>query len=72
MPKVEAYQSEEREVAGTSVLVTSYRIGETYACVVYNKEPGAAIARGRGSTREEAVDQALTKAGQRLGLASRP
>jgi hypothetical protein len=49
-------------VAGQRVRVRSYRTEDGYRSTVDNVDPGAVFARGRGSTREEAEKDALTKA----------
>ncbi len=64
--KAEAYLVEEKELEGVPVVLRSYRIGDIYYAHVENKDPGATIARGEGSSREAARELALTKARARL------
>jgi hypothetical protein len=60
------YQSERREINGTPVMVSSYRVGAQWHCTVANVDPGANIARGDGATRDQAVGEAVVKAAKRL------
>jgi hypothetical protein len=46
--------------------VNSYKIGDRFYCHVENTDPGATIARAEGSTKDEAIRIALSKAGLRL------
>jgi hypothetical protein len=64
--KVEEYQERKTEVAGWPVNLASYRLGSVYHCKADNVSPGAALARTTGSTREEAEQKALDRAGQLL------
>jgi hypothetical protein len=64
--KVEGHESEQAEINGVQIKVTSYQIGERYFCHVTNIDPGATIARGEGSSRDEAREVALSKATSRL------
>jgi hypothetical protein len=64
--QVEGHESEQAEINGVQIKVTSYQIGERYFCHVTNIDPGATIARGEGDTREEAREVALSKATHRL------
>lgn len=60
------YRSESIQLKGNDLSVKSYRIENQFFCHVENLDPGAVIARGEGKTREEAVKNALQKAGERL------
>ena len=60
--KVEGHESEQTELNGVQIKITSYQIGERYFCHVTNIDPGATIARGEGSNRDEAREVALSKA----------
>ena len=60
--KVEGHESEQTELNGVQIKITSYQIGERYFCHVTNIDPGATIARGEGSSRDEAREVALSKA----------
>jgi len=67
MDRSEGYRTDKLDIAGTSVEVTSYQIGDRYYCHVTNVDPGATIARAEGASREEAAKLALAKATHRLG-----
>ncbi len=62
----EQFQEEIREVNGTKIRVTTYKLGDKFHCHVSNTEPGATIARATGVNMEDAVNTALNKAGQRI------
>ncbi len=62
----EDYREEFRDVDGTKVCITTYKIGNEFYCHIYNAEPGATIARANGSTAETAVQKALDKAAARI------
>ncbi len=64
--KVEEYQERKTEVAGWPVNLASYRLGAVFHCKADNVSPGAALARATGSTRKEAEQKALDRAGQML------
>lgn len=64
--RAEDYQRRREEVAGWPVGIVSYRLGDRFICEIDNVSPGARIARGDGSTREEAERQALDAANRRL------
>ncbi len=66
MTDVQEYEVQDRQISGTPVKVTSYRLGEVYYCQVANADPGATIARAEGDTRQQAVDAALSKAAKHL------
>ncbi|MEN8374725.1 MAG: hypothetical protein ABFS34_04695 [Gemmatimonadota bacterium] len=69
--KPEDWAERRLELAGWSVRVVSYRLGDTYLCTVDNVDPGARVARGRGSTREEAEGVAIDRAETRLAATRR-
>jgi hypothetical protein len=46
--------------------IVSYRLGDTFYCIVDNVDPGANIARAEAPTREEAESTAIAKAKERL------
>ncbi len=69
--KVEGFAERRIELEGWPVNVTSYRIGSTYHSKADNVEPGAALARGSGATREEAERQAVEQAKARLARTRR-
>lgn len=66
MSGAENYKEVRKEVGGASLSVRTYRIGETWHCHVSNIDPGATIARGEGTSQEEAETAALQKATKRL------
>lgn len=66
MQKAENYQTEEKNVNGVDLKITTYQIGERFYCHIENKDPGATIARAEGSGREEATQLALSKAQKRV------
>ena len=66
MLKADDFRIDTRELAGLKVNITSYKIGGTYYCHIDNVDPGATIARTEGTTQEEAVNEALLRAQQRL------
>ncbi len=56
-----------RETVGQfEINITTYRLGDTYYCSVDNVSPGAVVARGEGSTCEEAEAVAVQKARKRV------
>jgi hypothetical protein len=64
--KAEEHSREEVVLGGWPAGVTTYRIGQTWICKVDNVSPGAVVARGRGKTREEALEHATGAATRRL------
>jgi hypothetical protein len=66
MMNTEYYQEEFRELNGTKVRITTYKIGNEFYCHIYNADPGATIARASGSTSETAIQKALEKATARI------
>jgi hypothetical protein len=62
----ENFKEEYRELHGTKVRVTSYKIGDEYYCHVYNADPGATIARATSNSLETAMNHAIEKASARL------
>ena len=64
--KPEDYSNREEEILGWRIRISSYRLRERYHATVENVDPGARIARGEGSTRQEAEGQALEDARRRL------
>ena len=69
--KTEEYQERRLEVAGWAVNLASYRIGSEWRCMADNVSPGAALARTRGGTRQEAEDRAVTRAEELLARTKR-
>jgi len=64
--KVEDYQERRVEVAGWTVNLTSYRLGDVFHTKADNVSPGAALARTTGATREEAEKKAIERAAELL------
>lgn len=64
--KAEEYTTQTTELSGVRIRVNSYKIGDRFYCHVENTDPGATIARAEGSTKDEAIRIALSKAGLRL------
>ena len=64
--KTEEFKEEFRELNGTKVRITTYKIDDDFYCHIYNADPGATIARSSGKTREEALQKALEKAKSRI------
>jgi hypothetical protein len=60
------YQERRLEVAGWPVNLASYRFGAEWRCMADNVVPGAALARAKGRTREEAEEAAIVRAEQLL------
>ena len=59
--------TERRETVGQfEIKIVTYRLGDTYYCSVDNVSPGAVVAKGQGSTREEAERVAVEKARERV------
>ncbi|MBI3291815.1 MAG: hypothetical protein HYZ73_03265, partial [Elusimicrobia bacterium] len=57
--RTEEYRTRTETEGRWTLRVTSYRLGDHYACTVDNVDPGATLARTEGPTREEAEAQAL-------------
>ncbi len=68
--RAEEYRERKESVPPYTVHITSYRLGEVYHCTVDNVDPGAVIARSKGSSREEAEATALRSAINRLMYSS--
>jgi hypothetical protein len=64
--KVEEHQERKLEIEGWPVHLTSYRIGDKFYCTADNVSPGANITRTYGATREEAENEAISRATERL------
>lgn len=64
--KAEEHSRYECELGGWPAGVTTYRIGATWICKIDNVSPGATVARGRGASRDEAVQAATHSATRRL------
>jgi len=64
--KAEEHEKRREVLGGWEAEIVSYRIGETFYCHVNNVSPGATVARAESSSREEAVNAAVSKARERL------
>jgi hypothetical protein len=64
--KAEQFEERKVEVAGWTVNLSSYKLGDTWHCRADNVSPGAGLARTTGSTRAEAEDKALRRAEELL------
>jgi len=64
--KAEKYSKRQEQVGRWKVNIVSYKLGDQYYCTVDNVETGATLARGQGSTREEAEKKALERAKELL------
>lgn len=60
------YRERTESVPPFKMHVVSYRLGDSFYCVIDNVDPGANIARAEASSREEAESKAVTKARERL------
>jgi hypothetical protein len=68
---VQNHSERRLEIGGWEVNLRTYQIGDLYHCKADNVSPGATIARGSGSTREEAEQKTIAKAAERLALTKR-
>jgi hypothetical protein len=62
----EQHQKRQAEAEGWPIGITSYKLGDSWICHVDNVSPGAVIARGRGTSRDEAEQAALAGASRWL------
>jgi ribosomal protein L16/L10AE len=69
--KAEEYRERRLEVGGWTVNLASYRAGNEWHATADNVSPGAVLARTSGATREEAEDQALRRAEEKLARTRR-
>ncbi len=69
--RAEDFQERRTEISGWPVNLTSYRLGSVYHCKADNVSPGAALARTTGSSREEAEEKAIERAGELLARTRR-
>ena len=49
-----------------SLKVLTYSLGREYVCIISNLDPSATICRAKASTEEDAIQQAMQIAAQRL------
>ncbi|HEY9139878.1 MAG TPA: hypothetical protein VIN93_03255 [Bryobacteraceae bacterium] len=69
--RAEEFAERRLELAGWPVNVASYRLGSEWHPKADNVSPGAALARAKGTTREEAERRALARAEELLGRTRR-
>ena len=69
--KAEQFQERKLELSGWPVCLSSYLLGREWHCKADNVSPGAALARTKGETREEAEDSAIARAGALLARTKR-
>jgi len=69
--KPEDYSRRQQELAGWSVTIETYKLGDVYHCTIANVDPGARITRADGATKDEAESQAIAKATKYLGQTRR-
>jgi hypothetical protein len=67
----EEYTERRVDVEGWEVNLTSYRLGGVFHCQADNVSPGAWLARTTASTRAEAEQKALMRAGHLLARTRR-
>ena len=71
MLKADDFRIDKKEISGWPVNITSYKIGSTYYCHIDNVDPGAIIVRTEGTTYDEVIQSAMTKAQERLSPKTR-
>ncbi len=59
-------QERKEKIPPFEIRITSFRLAGEYICKVDNINPGATLARGKGTKREEAEAKALAKAKELL------
>ncbi|OAF06215.1 hypothetical protein AYJ54_19955 [Bradyrhizobium centrolobii] len=64
--RAEGYRRRRDRLEGWEVGIASYKLGGRYCCEVENVSVGARLARGEGTTREEAEAEALKRARELL------
>jgi hypothetical protein len=64
--RAEDYRRRRDRLEGWEVDIASYKLGGRYCCEVGNVSAGARLARGEGTTREEAEAAALSRARELL------
>jgi hypothetical protein len=69
--KPEDYSRRQVELAGWSITIETYKLGEVYHCTIANVDPGARFARADGATKDEAERRALAKAERYLARTRR-
>jgi hypothetical protein len=69
--KAEEHQTRKAVLEGWPVNITSYRLGAEFRCTIDNVDPGATIARSTAPTREQAEQEAVKSASERLATTRR-
>ena len=62
MPKPEEYSERKDQLAGWSITIVTYRLGQTYHTTIDNTDPGAWVVKAEGATKEEAETKAMKEA----------
>ncbi len=62
MLPVEGYTIESTEIAGIPVILATYKIGDTFHCLLANGRMGGNIARSSGPTADAALIAATREA----------
>ena len=66
MLPLEGYIIEHTRIAGVPVILATYKVGETFHCIVANEDRGANVARSSGPTASEALIGATSEARRRF------
>lgn len=61
----------ETNVGGWPAGVTTWRLGERWMCRIDNVDPGATVARGQGTSKDEAIAAAMQRATGRMARTRR-
>ncbi len=69
--RAEEFQERKVEGGGWPLNISSYRLGDTWHSMADNVSPGAALARAKGATRDEAEQKAIARARELLGRTRR-
>ncbi len=64
--RAESYRRRRDRLEGWEVDVASYKLGGRYCCEVDNVSAGVRLARGEGTTREDAEAAAVRRASELL------
>ena len=68
MLPLEGYVIRHTEIAGVPVILATYKVGETFHCIVANEQHGPNVARSTGSTANDALVNATREARRRFLL----
>ena len=69
--RTDDFTRRQQQLSGWSIVVETYRAGDTFYCTVSSEDPGARFARGQGPSRDDAERVALEKAERWLGQTRR-